>query len=174
MHRITSSLTKIFLIKILYKKRVSLQSSYTINLRTEIKSIKNGKITIGKGLHTREGCSISSSASLLIGDNVFFNRNCIIACRSDIKIGNGCAFGPNVCVYDHDHRFGEEGMVSGEYNYGSVIIGNNCWIGAGAIILKGTTIGNNCVIGAGAIVKGNVPDNSLAFSENNLKIKVLR
>lgn len=38
-----------------------------------------------------------------------------------------------------------------------ITIGNNVWIGAGAIILPGVTIGNNVVIGAGSVVTKNIP-----------------
>lgn len=172
--RIVNSQFKRLLIKILYNNKISCQTSYTINWRTELNVIDNGKILIGKHLHTREGCSITSSANLVIGDNVFFNKNCIIACRNHIKIGNNCSFGPNVCVYDHDHSFNHEGMIPGEYKYDNVFIGNNCWIGAGAIILKGTTIGDNCIIGAGAIIKGNIPNNSLVITEKTTRITELR
>ncbi len=43
-----------------------------------------------------------------------------------------------------------------------VIIGNNVWIGGGAIILPGVTIGNHVVIGAGSGVTKNIPDNVIA------------
>ena len=43
-----------------------------------------------------------------------------------------------------------------------ITIGNNVWIGAGAIILPGVTIGNNVVIGAGSVVTKNIPAYSLA------------
>lgn len=43
--------------------------------------------------------------------------------------------------------------------YKEVHIGDNCWIGAGAIILPGVTIGNGCVVAAGALVNQDVPDN---------------
>ena len=42
-------------------------------------------------------------------------------------------------------------------------IGNNVWIGAGAIILPGVTIGDNTVIGAGSVVTKDIPANSVAF-----------
>ena len=40
-----------------------------------------------------------------------------------------------------------------------VHIGDNCWIGAGAIILPGVSIGNGSVVAAGAVVNKDVPDN---------------
>ena len=46
--------------------------------------------------------------------------------------------------------------------YGSITIGNNCFIGNDTIILPGVTIGNNCVIAAGSIVSRSIPANSVA------------
>ena len=54
------------------------------------------------------------------------------------------------------------GVNRREYKKGEIIIGNNCWIGAGAIILMNVHIGNNCVIGAGSIVTKDIPDNCIA------------
>ena len=44
-----------------------------------------------------------------------------------------------------------------------IIIGNNVWIGAGAIIMPGVTIGDNTVIGAGSIVTKDIESNSVAY-----------
>lgn len=43
--------------------------------------------------------------------------------------------------------------------HNEIWIGDNVWIGAGAIVLPGCKIGNNCVVAAGAVVCGDVPDN---------------
>lgn len=45
--------------------------------------------------------------------------------------------------------------------YAPVALGKDSFIGAGAILLPGSTIGCNCIIGAGAVVKGQVPDYSI-------------
>jgi acetyltransferase-like isoleucine patch superfamily enzyme len=45
--------------------------------------------------------------------------------------------------------------------FGTITIGNNCFIGEGVIILPNTTIGDNCIIGAGSIVKGTFPSDSV-------------
>ena len=47
--------------------------------------------------------------------------------------------------------------------YKPVNIGTNSFIGAGAIILPGSSIGEHCIIGAGAVVKGNIPDFSIVI-----------
>ena len=63
-------------------------------------------------------------------------------------------------------RFGEP-KEDGSFEFcktqtAPVIMGNNVWIGGGAIILPGVTIGDNVVIGAGSIVTKDIPDNVIA------------
>lgn len=86
----------------------------------------------------------------------FINSYSKIECHKYIKIGENCAIGPYVIILDSDgHQLMEE------ENTCEVIIGNNVWIGARCIILKGVHIGNGAVIAAGTIVNKDVPDNVL-------------
>lgn len=79
--------------------------------------------------------------------------------------------GPNVLIYDHDHDYKAKGGVfSLKYKTTPIVIGNNVWIGANSIILRGTSIGNNCVVGAGCVLKGEYPDNSIIVQKRNTEI----
>lgn len=139
--------------------------------RTNI-STKNGKIEFGFGFvsSTNTAFSAVDGGEMKIGERVRVNRNSIFICRDKITIGNHCTFGPNVCIYDHDHIFGIEGVKQG-YRCGEVVIHDNCWIGAGVIILRNTHIGEGCIIGAGCIVKGSIPPHSLVTMDRKLIIK---
>lgn len=64
-------------------------------------------------------------------------------------------------VLTHDWSFLKRHQKEGYGAYHSVRIGNNTFVGAGAIILPGTVIGKFCIIGAGAVVKGNIDDYSI-------------
>lgn len=55
-----------------------------------------------------------------------------------------------------------------------VTIGDNVFIGAGAIVLPGSNIGNNCIIGAGCVVKGMIPDNSVVIGNPCKIIKTIQ
>jgi len=69
-------------------------------------------------------------------------------------------FGPAVTVATVGHPVKPQLR---EYMYGlPVDIGDDCWIGAGAIICPGVTIGKNSVIGAGSVVVKDIPENSVA------------
>ena len=71
-------------------------------------------------------------------------------------------FGPNVTIATAAHPISPEHRKQ-DYQYNlPVHIGENCWIGAGAIILPGVTIGDNSVIGAGSVVTKDIPANVVA------------
>lgn len=129
----------------------------------EIKVDKGGFIVFGKGVSIgkRTLCTVRPGAILSLGNMSSINSDCKIVCHEKIEIGENTIFGPNVLVYDHDHVYDvDTGVKRNEYKTAQIIIGKNCWIGAGTIILRGTHIGDNCIIGAGSVVKGDFPDGS--------------
>lgn len=78
-------------------------------------------------------------------------------------VGDSVLIAPNVTIATANHTLEPE-LRRYEMQYvRDVHIGENTWIGAGAIILPGVHIGKNCVIGAGSVVTRDIPDNSLAF-----------
>ncbi len=126
---------------------------------------EGGRMSLGKGNGFMMGYDIViKKGMVIVGTHNFFNRNLKIACLDKITIGDDCAFGDGVQIYDHDHEFtSKDTKFRGQgYRMKSVSIGNNVWVGARAIILKGVEIGDNCVIGAGAVVNKSIPANSVA------------
>ena len=158
-------------IRIVNCGRVSLPLHSRLGEHTNVYTSR-GRIRFGYGVITAPNTNFSAldGGSMHIGNRVFVNRNCIFVCRKSIRIGNHCTFGPNVCIYDHDHKYGYQGIESG-YNYGDICIEDHCWIGAGVIILKNTQIGEGSIIGAGCVVKGTVPPHSLVTMDSKLKIR---
>lgn len=144
-----------------------------LSLSDSIALSRGSFISFGSRTRTRGRCrfSVQERGRLILGKNLFLNSGCQLNCRKRIAIGSNCEFGPNVLVYDHDHDFRDtQGLQSDKFNYGDVSIGDNCWIGAGAIILRGTSIGNNCVVAAGSVVKGVFPDNSIIVQKRDTSI----
>ena len=84
-----------------------------------------------------------------------------------LQIGSNIVMSTGVVILTHDYSF-TTGLISINEKpetdvaiLGSVIIGDDCFIGANAVILPNTEIGNNCIIAAGAVVKGFFADNSI-------------
>lgn len=97
-----------------------------------------------------------------IGDENYFNRNVMIDACGLVEIGNQNMFGPDVYITDSNHTFGS-GLAPMNFpmRAGRVRIGNRCWIGAKAVILKDVELGDGCVVGAGAVVTRSFPAGSV-------------
>ena len=92
-----------------------------------------------------------------LGSNVYANFNLTLVDDTDIYIGDSVMIGPNVTIATAGHPVDPElRRKVAQFNI-PVRIGNNVWIGAGAVILPGITIGDDSVIGAGSIVTKDIP-----------------
>lgn len=165
---------RIFFKHIKYKG-VKAKGFLMISRNTKICVTKQSQVILGdKFINDGRLVVMVENGKLTIGDNVYFNEDGMISCKSSIEIGNGCKFGPNVKIFDNNHKFNAENGVSSEFKASPILIGKNCWIGSNAVILKGTTIGDNCVIGAGCVVSGNIPERSIVTQNRTLKIEPIR
>lgn len=106
-------------------------------------------------------CINNAVGDIVIGDYTRVGlHNTIIG---PVAIGNhvNLAQGITVTALNHNFENQEQRIDQQGVSTKQVIIGNDCWIGANAVILPGVTIGEHCVVAAGAIVTKNVPAHSL-------------
>ena len=123
------------------------------HLRVEIHH--GGKLTLGSYNQNRERLYLGiDGGELRIGSHCFFNINGSVTCVERITIGDFCKFGNNLVIVDHDHNYRRTQESEPEFLSAPISIGNNVWCGANVTILRGSVIGDNCVIGAGAVVRG--------------------
>ncbi|MEP1086590.1 sugar O-acetyltransferase [Algoriphagus sp.] len=96
-------------------------------------------------------------SNIEVGDDVFFNFNCVVLDVCKVKLGDRVFVAPNVQFYPATHPL--DPKVRGEmWEYGKPIsIGNDVWIGGSAVICPGVTIGDRTVIAAGAVVTKDFP-----------------
>jgi acetyltransferase-like isoleucine patch superfamily enzyme len=94
-----------------------------------------------------------SGVRIRIGDRNYFNRGLMIDACGLVEIGNDNMVGPDVYITDSNHSAGNGLAPASEpMRAGRVRIGNRCWIGAKAVILKDVELGDGCVVAAGAVV----------------------
>ena len=101
-------------------------------------------------------------ARVRLGDNFYANFNLTLVDDADISFGDNCMVGPNVTIATASHPILPQLRCQLlQYNL-PVRIGDNVWIGAGAILLPGVTVGDGSVIGAGSVVTKDVPGGVVA------------
>lgn len=123
--------------------------------------IKIGEKTdIYKGI---EVAPIGGSRYLTIGKRVFINSNVRFQCLQggEILIGDDVQIGPRCQFETLNHTLHYEKNKQRKSHYKPIIVENNAWIGARAIILQGVTVGEGSIVAAGAVVTKNVPPNTV-------------
>lgn len=114
------------------------------------------KVQIVPPLHCDYGSNIYA------GDGLYMNYGCVILDCNTVHIGDNVLFGPYVQIYTAYHPTDPKIRQTGLELAAPIKIGNNVWIGGGAIICPGVTIGNNTTIGAGSVVVKDIPKNVVA------------
>lgn len=124
-------------------------------------------VSVGDDFICGFGCNI------YIGNNVSINLRCTIIDCNKVVIGNNVLIAPGVQINTSTHPVDPTERLNPDWEPGStqyrwrtyalpIVIEDNCWIGAGCIILPGVTIGAGSVIGAGSIVNRSIPPHSVA------------
>lgn len=97
-----------------------------------------------------------------LGENVSINAFTHIWANATVEIGDNSMIASHVQITSSTHDYNVSPMRKKRIDR-PVKIGQNVWIGTGAIIMPGVTIGDNSVIGAGALVRTDIPQNSIAY-----------
>lgn len=125
---------------------------------------------IGKGWKINGHPKITQPENIVIGDNIKINDGVVLnSFNSKIKIGNNVTLSVNSMIiaasYDVNAflRCGEDFR---KHNYSEVVIGDNVWIGAGAIILPNVKITNHVVVGAGSVVNKSISEEWVVVAGN--------
>lgn len=130
-----------------------------------INAISTGGLILGDRVTLREFAWIQLSSSLsnlghglTVAQDTYIGPRCYLGAAAPITIGRGCLIGGNVQMIAEQHRFDETAPIAeqGVTRLG-IRIGDNCWIGNGAIVLDGVVLGEGCVVGAGAVVTKSFP-----------------
>lgn len=144
-----------------------------IGAPTFSKGLKN--LYVGAGLGLFPGWRIEIlNGKVMVGKNLRAGQNLFINCRSEIVIGNNVTISANVFMGTSYHitSYGDlKSFSEWSIEEKPILIGDNCFIGYGAVILPGSTLGAGCVIGANSVVKGHYKAGSVIAPEKTKVIK---
>lgn len=131
-----------------------------------VRIASGGVLELGRTVYfSKRTDVIAIGGTIIIGSNVFINKDCTIVSRESITIGSNCCLGEGVSIYDHDHNFSDFNypIASQGFRCRPVSIGNNVWVGGKVFIKSGVTIGSNVIIGANSVVTKDIPDGMIAY-----------
>jgi acetyltransferase-like isoleucine patch superfamily enzyme len=108
--------------------------------------------------------TVFNREKLRLGTNSAWSQGCIFNCDGGLSIGNNVLIGPHVCIHTTNHNYSNPKIpICRQGNTPEpVIIHDDVWIGANAVVLPGVTVGKGSVIGAGSIVTKSIPPYSVA------------
>lgn len=114
-----------------------------------------------KKMHIEPDFYCDYGYNIKFGDSFYANHNCVILDVNTVTIGDNVMFGPAVQIYTATHPIDAETRNAGRELGFEIQIGDNVWIGGGAIIYPGVKIGDNAVIAAGSVVNKDIPANKV-------------
>ena len=111
----------------------------------------------GERLYMEPDIQFDYGCNVEVGEDFYANFHCVFLDAAKITIGRNVMLAPCVQIYTAHHPLNAAERRSGLEFASPVTIGDDVWIGGGAIILPGVTIGDRAVIAAGAVVTRDVP-----------------
>lgn len=118
--------------------------------------------SLGDDVWIRPPLYVDYGSNITIGARTFINYNAVLLDVAKITIGEDVQIAPNVQILTPSHPLDPELRRAKWESAQPITIGNNVWLGGGAIILPGVTIGENTVVGAGSVVTRSLPANVVA------------
>lgn len=129
--------------------------------------------SIGEGTEIRPPFHVDYGSHLTIGARCFANFGLVALDVAPITIGDDVQIGPNVQLLTPTHPVEAEPRRQKWEAAQPIVIGDNVWLGGGAIVLPGVTIGANTVVGAGAVVSRDLPPDVVAVGNPARVVRTL-
>lgn len=114
--------------------------------------------SMGNDVNVEQGADFGSGANIEIGDRSGLGIHCQI--YGPVRIGKHVMMGPDVMIIARNHRFDRTDVPmreQGEADPEPVVLEDDVWIGARAILLPGVKVGQGAIVGAGSVVTKSVP-----------------
>lgn len=113
--------------------------------------------SVGDGVTIRPAFRCDYGAHITIGAGTFVNYDCVMLDVAPIVIGASCQIATRVQLLTATHPVDPGPRRAGWESGAPIVLGDNVWLGGGAIVCPGVTIGQDTVVGAGAVVTKDLP-----------------
>ena len=112
---------------------------------------------VGKNCLVKQPFFCDYGSNIFVGDKFFANYDCVILDCSEVRIGSNVLFAPKVQIYTAFHPLDPEIRRTDLEFASPIVIGDDVWIGGGAIVCPNVEIGAGTTIGAGSVVTKSIP-----------------
>ena len=146
--------------KVMNFKVLTCKGGNFLDKRLEVRRFgPNFNITLEKGAWLASDVRLRGRGDLVLGENTFVGSYTFIGANESVQIGANVMIAGCVSIRDTDHEFASLNipMINQGIVTEPIVIGNDVWIGHGAVITRGVTIGSGCIIAANAVVTKDVP-----------------
>jgi acetyltransferase-like isoleucine patch superfamily enzyme len=119
-------------------------------------------------IHNDTTIEVGDGGAVRIGAVTGVQARCqLSAYRAAIEIGAGAQIAPACAFYTYDHGTAPGATIRGQplTTRGDIVIGEDAWLGYGAVVLSGVRIGAGAVIGAGSVVTRDIPAGAIAVGQ---------
>lgn len=134
------------------------------SLGAGVRILGDTRIHLGARVALRRDVIIGGGGELRIGARTAINEGSIISATLSVTIGEDCMLAPRVYVLDVDHRFDSRQIPIALQGYlqAPVVIEDDVWIGAQAVITRGVRIGRGAIVAANSVVTKDIPPYAIA------------
>jgi acetyltransferase-like isoleucine patch superfamily enzyme len=127
-------------------------------------SLRGGRMDVGAGSELRRLAGIDIEGQLVLGERVAISTGATIHCKEAVQVETMTIVGEYSTIIDSVHLRTPPGIpIQHQVESRPVVIGSNCWLGAGCVVTRGVTIGAQAIVGAGSVVTKDVPAGWLAL-----------
>jgi acetyltransferase-like isoleucine patch superfamily enzyme len=128
-------------------------------------SVRGGKVVISDNAVIDSFVKIKfagGNGSVFIGESCYLNSGVVIYSGNGVSIDKGTLVAANVTLAatNHEYRSRHKTIIDQRFipSKGGIVIEQDCWIGANAVLLDGTVLRKGCVVAAGSVVRGEWPE----------------
>jgi carbonic anhydrase/acetyltransferase-like protein (isoleucine patch superfamily) len=125
-----------------------------------------GRLEVGTGAVVQSGCLLhcggldwsDGAGRIRLGERCYVGHDSVLYGAGGLYLGRDVLIGPGVILTSQGHHFDDPGRLIREQPHllAPVRIGDDVWIGAGAVVLPGVTVGDGAIVAAGAVVSSDV------------------
>jgi len=157
-------------VKVQQKRNLTVGAKCKLHDNVYIDALSNDGVVFGDDIVIGRGSRIECTGGLQyvgkgvrIGSRSTFGNDCFFGAAGGIEIGEDVVAGQYIRFHSENHNFDDlETLIKEQgVSHKGIKIGNNCWIGSGAVFLDGAEIEEGCVVGANAVVSKKFRKNSI-------------